>query len=268
MAKERVQRRLAAILFDLDGTVYRGTEPVPGAAGFISTLPGLGVKCLFVTNRGSRRPEVVADQLRGMGIPCAPEQVLTSSQALAGLLAPGCRAYCIGEDGVTSVLSEHGVRIDPGDGPVDVVVVSADRFISHDKLTQASRHVAAGAALYATNGDRVINTEAGTVPEAGPLVAAVENATGVTATMIGKPERPIMDAALARLGVAAAECLIVGDNLETDIAAGHKAGVRTALILTGVSTRADAAKAACRPDLIVEDYAELEAALRALNQAT
>ena len=192
--------------------------------------------------------------------------MLTSSQALAGLLEPGCRAYCIGEDGLTSVLAEHGVRVEQGDGPVDAVVVSADRFVSHDKLTQAYRHVAAGAALYATNGDRVINTEAGMVPEAGPLVAAVENAAGVKAVMVGKPERPIMDAALARLGVAAAECLIVGDNLETDIAAGYRAGMPTALILTGVSTRADAVRAACKPDLIVENYSELAAAVPILNR--
>lgn len=262
MENTRMHRPFAAILFDLDGTIYHGTEPVPGAVAFVSALPDRGMKCLFVTNRGSRRPRVVARQLQSMGITCTADQILTSSQALADLLPPGSSTYCIGEDGVTSALTERGVRIESGDGPVDTVVVSADRFVTHAKLVQANRHVAAGAKLYATNGDRVINTEAGVVPEAGPLVAAIENATGVTATMIGKPERPIMDAAFARLDAAAADCLIVGDNLETDIAAGRKVGAHTALILTGVSTRADADRAACRPDMIIEDYIALDAALR------
>lgn len=247
--------KIKALLFDLDGTVYRGTDAIPGAAKFIQ---GLKIPYLFVTNRGNRTPEAVAEQLSAMGLSCSADNVLTSAQAAAASLKAGTSAYCIGESGLTTVLEEQGIRVARDDGETpDAVVVSYDRGFSYDKITQALRYINAGARFIATNDDRVITVEDGLVPEAGPLVAAVAEATGKTPENMGKPYAPIMEIALKRLGVSAKNAAIVGDNLLTDILAGHNSGMKSVLILTGVSTRKDAAAAHPKPTWIAEDYDDL-----------
>lgn len=248
--------KISGLLFDLDGTVYRGTEAIPGAAEFIGSL---AIPYLFVTNRGNRTPDAVADQLRGMGIRCTSSNVLTSAEATAAYLTPGMRAFCIGEDGLRSALEARGlVLTDAASDPVpDVVVVGYDRSFDYAKLTMAVRHIDRGAQFVATNDDRIITVEDGIVPEAGPLVAAVEAASGRTPVIIGKPNPMIMETAIGRLGVPREECVIVGDNLATDILAGHNAGVRSVLTLTGVSRLEDIAVAACEPTWVARDYSEL-----------
>lgn len=247
--------KIKALLFDLDGTVYRGSDAIPGAAEFIRNLK---IPYLFVTNRGNRTPEAVAEQLSAMGLSCSADQVLTSAQAAAANLMPGTSAYCIGESGLTTALEGRGVRI-IGEGLEipDAVVVSYDRGFSYEKITQALRFINAGARFIATNDDRVITIEDGLVPEAGPLVAAIAEATGRVPEILGKPNAPIMEIALERLGVLAENTAIVGDNLLTDILAGHNSSMKSVLILTGVSTREEAALADYKPTWIVENYDDL-----------
>lgn len=247
---------ISALLLDLDGTVYRGTDPIPGAAEFIRSLT---IPYLFVTNRGNRTPEAVAEQLCGMGIACTPSNVLTSAEATAAYLEPGTRAFCIGEEGLASALASRGILLaeTTNDPAPDVVIVGYDRSFDYAKLTAAVRCLEGGARFVATNNDRIITVEDGIVPEAGPLVAAVEAASGKTPIVIGKPNRLIIDSAIARLGVSREECVIIGDNLATDILAGHNAGVRSVLILTGVSRLEDIGAAECEPTWIARDYSEL-----------
>ena len=246
---------LQALLFDLDGTVYRGSDAIPGAAEFFRDLK---IPFLFVTNRGNRTPEAVAEQLTAMGINCTADQVLTSAQVAAANLEAGSSAYCVGETGLITALEVRGVRIvGEGEETPDAVVVSYDRCFSYDKITQALRFINAGARFIATNDDSVITIEDGLVPEAGPLVAAISKATGQAPENMGKPNVQIMEIALKRLGVSAEYTAIVGDNILTDILAGHNSGMKSVLILTGVSTREDAAAAGERPTWIVENYYEL-----------
>lgn len=251
---------IKALLFDLDGTVYRGTDAIPGAAEFIENL---AVPYLFVTNRGNRTPEAVAHQLQEMGIRCTPDHVLTSTQAVATELEPNTSVYCIGEEGLHVALQQAGAVLVGEGGPTpDVVVVSYDRGFSYDKLTQALRYIHAGARFIATNDDRIITVEDGLVPEAGPLVAAVAEATGVRPEIFGKPFAPIMKIALERMNVSAEDVAIVGDNIHTDILAGHNAGMKSVLILTGVSTALDAQSAEHKPTWIVQDFADLNDKLK------
>ncbi|WP_020590617.1 HAD-IIA family hydrolase [Kiloniella laminariae] len=249
-------QQISALLFDLDGTVYRGGNAIPGASDFIQSLKARNIPFLFVTNRGNRRPEEVAQQLQDMGIPCSADDVLTSAQAVAMQLKAGTRAYCLGEEGLTSILEEAGITIT--DENADVVVVSYDRGMNYEKLSKALRLIDGGARFIATNTDRLITVEDGILPEAGPLVAAVQAATGKEPEVFGKPESQIMEAALARLDKPASECVIIGDNLFTDILAGHKSGMKSILILTGVATRSEGEAAEHKPTWIVEDYQELE----------
>ncbi|WP_417452466.1 HAD-IIA family hydrolase [Kiloniella sp.] len=250
---------ISALLFDLDGTVYRGTNAIPGASDFIATLKERNIPFLFVTNRGNRHPSAVADQLVSMGIPCTEDDVLTSAQAVAMGLEPGTKVYCVGEEPLKSTLTEAGMVIveNTADHEADAVVVSYDRGVNYEKLSNALRFIDKGARFIATNTDRLITVEDGILPEAGPLVAAVQAATNKEPEIFGKPEKPIMDAALKRIGKPADQCAIIGDNLFTDILAGHKAGMKSILILTGVANRKDGEHAEYKPTWIAEDYKDL-----------
>jgi len=254
---------ISAILLDLDGTVYRGTDAIPGVSDFLSLLKEHDIAFLFLTNRGNRSPHTVAEQLMSMGIDCTADDILTSSQVVARNLDKGTRAYCLGEQGLTGILESAGMDI--SDHDVDAVIVSYDRGINYDKLTKALRLINAGARFIATNTDRVIMVEDGLVPEAGPLVAAVQAATQQAPEIFGKPERPIIEAALKQLGKSADECVIVGDNLFTDILAGHKSGMRSILMLTGVATRKEGEESIVRPTWIAENYQELTDILLSQN---
>jgi 4-nitrophenyl phosphatase len=247
---------IRGVILDLDGTVYRGAEEVPGAARFVAQHRARGGRCLFVTNRANRTPDVVAAHLREYGIDCGPGDILTSAQATALYLKHGTY-YPIGEDGLIQALDEQGLTRD--DRAPDYVVVSFDRGFTYAKLRTACSLIAAGARFVATNPDRALRTETGISPGTGAIVAAVEAGSGVRPLMIGKPERRIMDLALERMGLRREEAVCVGDNLDTDIRAGHHAGIRSVLILTGVSRRDDIARAAHTPTWVVESYAELDA---------
>ncbi len=254
---------LRAVLLDLDGTVYLGDREVPGASEFVRLCATLQLGCLFVTNRSNRPPEVIRDQLRGYGVPCRTEQILTSAQATARYLKQGS-AYMIGEDGLELALRAQGIQL-TGRRP-DAVVVSYDRGFNYDKLAAACRWIGDGARFIATNTDHRLRMDGHVLPGTGAIVAAVETGSGVAPEVVGKPERLIFDMAVETLGVRPDECLCVGDNLATDIGAGRKAGIPSALILTGVSTRADLHPDGPRPDFVVEDFAELTALVDRLLQ--
>ena len=251
--------KVSAILFDLDGTVYRGGDAIGGASEFIDLLYRHQIDYLFVTNRGNRRPELIAEQLQSMNIRCNAEDILTSSQAVAMQMEPGARVYCIGEVGLSSILKDGDIQVlDHAAEAADAVVVSYDRDFNYQKLCKAVDLITAGARFIATNTDSVITVEDRIVPEAGPLVAAVQNATGVTPEIFGKPEQSIINAACLRLNKSVDNCVMIGDNLFTDILAAHQSNMRSILILTGVSSRKDCDSAEFKPTWIVEDYAELE----------
>jgi 4-nitrophenyl phosphatase len=247
--------KLRAFVFDLDGTVYRGSDPIPGAADFLTRLQDRGVPYLFVTNRGNRTPDQIADQLISMGIPCSEEMILTSSQVAARHLG-AVRIFVVGETGVYTALEQVGAKV--VEEHPDVVLVTYHRGFNYAELTQATRHILAGARLVATNRDSLIMVEDGVLPEAGPLVSALETATNTTAEVIGKPNRMIMDQAVTRLQVPHEECAVIGDFLLTDILAAHNANMPSALILTGISSKADILQAPCEPTWIAEDYDDLK----------
>jgi HAD superfamily hydrolase (TIGR01457 family) len=245
---------IQGIIFDLDGTIYRGSQAVPGAADFVSRVAEQGIKVLFVTNRSNRTPESVCTQLRGYGISCTIENILTSAQATARHLRSGS-VFFIGEEGLEQALIAAGLTMDP-QSP-DYVVVGFDRAINYTKIEKASRLIRAGARFIATNPDKAVNADGGISPGNGAIVAAIATASGVSPVVVGKPQRAIIDIALERMGLAPEHVILVGDNLETDIRAGINAGIRTVLILTGVSTRMDVMDSPVKADRVVEDYDEL-----------
>lgn len=245
-------------LLDLDGTIYRGQEVIPGAAAFISYLKDQNIPYLYLTNNSAASPEQVAERLTRMGIPADPADVYTSGMATAAYLrehAPaGTGVYVIGEDGLREQLLEQGFVLTE-EAP-RYVVVGIDRSFTYEKLAIAARAVRAGAELVATNQDAALPTEHGLAPGNGSLVAAVAVASATKPVVVGKPEKIIVRYALERLGTTANETLIVGDNLHTDIEAGANSGLDSLLVLTGYSTREEARSHRARPTHIAQDLSE------------
>jgi len=245
---------IKGVILDLDGTVYVGHDEVPGAARFLQDLAGWGLRRLFVTNRSNRTPAQVCEQLRRYGIACVEDDILTSAEATARYLREGS-VYCIGEEGLFDALRRAGLLLT--DRSPEYVVVGFDREFTYVKLKKACRLIEAGARFVATNPDRALHTENGIVPGTGALVAAVAAGCGVEPEVVGKPGKRIIEMGLERLGLEPAETLVAGDNLTTDIPAGAGAGAPTALLLTGVSKRADTGGAAVQPTWVAADYGEL-----------
>jgi glycerol 3-phosphatase-2 len=242
-----------AFLLDLDGVVYRGREPVPGAADALARLRSSGRSVVFLTNNSARTPAQIVEKLRDVGVEAEPDQVVTSAHALVSLLAGrgaedsragrgGDRtAFVIGEDGVREALEAAGIRVVDGEPDrTGFVVVGWDRGVTYDSLRTASVLVARGATLVATNADPSYPAEEGELwPGAGAILAAVETATGVRAEVAGKPHRPLFRAALERAGARGEEAVVIGDRIETDVAGARAAGLDSILVWTGASSPPD-----------------------------
>ena len=252
-----------AFLLDLDGVVYTGNTPLPGAAAFCAHLLASGRRFQCITNNSTLSADQYAVKLGGMGIDVAPEQVLTSSEATALLLqqrlAPGARVLAIGEEGLVRALLAHGLRL--VDRDPEVVVCGLDRRLTYARLTRACFALRGGAPLIATNPDLSLPTEAGLLPGNGATLAYLQAATGVRPEVIGKPEATMLRVAMERIASRPEETVMIGDGLLTDIPAGQRAGVMTVLVLTGVSRPADLATAQTPPDLVFEGLPALQAAL-------
>ena len=261
--------RYDAFLFDLDGVLYRGADPIPGAADALSRLRAAGKRVAFVTNNASATPAMVVHRLTGVGVEARTDEIETSALSTAALLAARgvATAFVVGEEGIRTALTEAGIRLvemegtdeDPAQGEpprVDAVVIGLDRNADYQRLRTASLLVDAGSSLVATNPDGSFPAPGGARwPGAGALVAAVEATTQVRAEVVGKPNAPIFRAALARAG--GGEPLVVGDRLDTDIAGAYALGWHSLLVLTGISTREEAARSETPPTYVGEHLGAL-----------
>jgi 4-nitrophenyl phosphatase len=218
------------------------------------------VPLLYLTNNSSTPPVQVAQRLEQMGIPARPEEVLTSAEATAAALAgvmPAGKVLVVGEDGIRQALRTAGFQLTEDHRQADAVVVGIDRQLTYERLREAALAIRRGARFVATNTDRSLPTEVGLIPGAGAIVGALEIATDVSPTVIGKPSAEIFRQALERLGADAAHVATIGDRPETDIVGGQAAGLRTIAVLTGVGTAQDFAALQPPPDWIFPDLIAL-----------
>jgi 4-nitrophenyl phosphatase len=251
---------LRGLLIDLDGVVYTGSLPIPGAAGFLSEARRRGLPFLLVTNNSTTSPELVAERLRGMHIDVQPEEILTSAQAAVAYVKaharPGAAVCIIGEAGLRQAAEVEGLAIvDDGEAGADWVIAGLDRAFTYAKLAGATRAIRAGAHFVATNTDALLPVEGGQVlPGAGTMVAAIQTATATAPIVLGKPEPGLFEHGLRRLGdLAPNQTAMIGDRMDTDVVGGQRAGLQTILVLSGVSSRAEAEAATTPPDAIVAD---------------
>jgi 4-nitrophenyl phosphatase len=180
---------------------------------------------------------------------------MATRQYLLDHIGQKAKLHVLGMPALTDQLLAHGdfSIVDPDAETPDAVVVGLDRGVTYDKLRKADRGIRFGAQFIATNGDVTLPTERGLVPGCGALVAALVASTGRHPVVIGKPEAHLLEAATADMGVAAQDCVMVGDRLDTDIAAGHSLGMLTIMVLTGVSTREEISTVPTKPDLVFTD---------------
>ena len=249
-------------LLDLDGVVYLGGTAIPGAAQALRKVGAAGMRLAYVTNNAFRTPAAIAALLTSFGVPATREDVVTSAQAAARLLADrlpaGAPVLVIGGSGLRMALRERGLR--PVSTAIDkpqAVVQGYAPDVSYPMLAEGGLAVAAGALFVASNADRTLPSRRGRQPGNGALLAVIATATGVQPLVAGKPEPPLHNESVLRTG--ARHPLVVGDRLDTDIEAAHRVGADSLLVLTGVTGPAEAVLAppSQRPTYLAEDLAGL-----------
>lgn len=250
------------VLFDLDGTVYRGGELVPGAKDAINGVHRRGVKVRYVTNNASKLAQGVVDHLVGLGLPAEPVEISTSAQAgaavLAGALPTGAKVLVVGSAALETELHQVGLLpVRNHEDRPDAVVQGHSPDTGWQNLAEACLAIREGALWVACNGDVTLPTERGELPGNGAMVAALRAATGREPRIAGKPQRPLLDAAVASAN--AKRPLMVGDRLDTDIAGAVNAGMPSLMVLTGVNGPEDVlgAPAEYRPDYLAADLTAL-----------
>jgi 4-nitrophenyl phosphatase len=255
--------QLKALIIDMDGVIWRGDAPIGDLAATFKRIREHGLKFVFATNNGTRTSEQYATRLQSFGVNVEPWQVITSAQAAAHGLAQkfprGTKVFMIGEAGVQLALEERGFEIlSIENAPqAQAVVLGIDRQINFQKMAEATLLVRRGVPFYATNPDKTFPTPRGEIPGAGAWYSVIVTASGIEPIVAGKPFPFLMELALEKLKTGREETLVVGDRLETDIAAGQAAGCPTALVLSGVSSRQQAQAWDPPPDLMAFDLGEL-----------
>jgi HAD superfamily hydrolase (TIGR01450 family) len=237
MSQTHVEVQHDVLLFDLDGVVYVGPHAVPGAVAAIAAASARGGRCCFVTNKASRTPEEVAQHLQDLGVDATAHDVVTSSQAGAGLVAERVdsgEVLAVGGRGVTEALRERGFDpVSAFDSGTVAVMQGYGADVGWRDLAEATYAIRAGLPWIATNLDMTFPTPRGLAPGNGAMVGAVAAAVGRGPDAVaGKPEPALLLEAIRR--TSALRPLMIGDRLDTDIAAGGRLGIETLLVMTGV----------------------------------
>src|SRR6059058_1373319 len=246
-------------LTDMDGVIVRGTTLIQGAAEFVQRLRIQEIPFLILTNNSQYTPRDLQVRLSYMGLDVPSEAIFTSALATAQFLhsqRPGGRAYAIGESGLTTALHDQGYILTDQDP--EYVVLGETTTYSFERITQAVRFVTAGARLIATSPDVMGPGEGGIVPATGAVAALISAATGIKPYYIGKPNPLMMRSALRALNAHSEDSAMIGDRMDTDIIAGVESGLRTILVLTGVTSREMVERFPYRPTWIRESIADVE----------
>ncbi len=263
-------RDLQALIIDMDGVLYRGNTALPGAGALLTWLRERQLPFLLLTNNSTLDGQAYERKLARMGIQVPASQIVTSALATADYMArhyaPRSRVFIIGESGLERCIAEQGFVIT--EERPEIVAVGLDRQVNYAKLRTATLAIRAGAHFVASNPDRTLPTEAGEVPGAGAIIAALVAATDRTPRIIGKPEAPMFELALSRLGQPPERTAVIGDRLETDILGAKRLGLPAILLLSGVTREAPPAGSDLEPTWVFPDaQALLEAWRRELSAA-
>lgn len=248
-------------VFDLDGTIYLGPNLIDGVSEMLSTLRRMNKSIRFLSNKPLQTRSDYAAKLRNLGVEASDQEVINSSAVAAQYLAehfPGSRVYVVGEAPLIGELLEAGLKVVDDGHSCDLVLLSFDRNFHYVKLHQAMIAAQRGVPLMATNPDVTCPVEDGVIPDCGANIAALQACSGRGVdTILGKPSSIMMEVILRDLSLPPEQVLLIGDRLETDMSMGHRAGMKTALVLSGVTNRDQARAWQPPPTYILESAAEI-----------
>lgn len=254
------------LILDMDGVLWRGETPMPGLAQFFEDIRAAGIEAILATNNASKTVEQYQQKLARFGVDMPAERILTSAEATGDYLAesypPGTAVYVVGGPGLHEAMTSRGFEVvtprQAREGrAAELVVIGFSPQATYDDLAMAAHLVHKGARFVGTNPDVTFPSEVGPMPGAGALLALVSTATGVEPTIVGKPKPIMFEQALHRLNADKRDTAMVGDRLATDIAGARELGLQTILVLSGISTREEAANGPVEPDLILTDIGAL-----------
>ena len=255
-------------LFDLDGTIYRGDQIIPGAEGVVRLLRENKRKVVFLSNKPIQTREDYASKLTRLGIPTQPEEVINSTFVMVNYLkkfAPLARLFVVGETPFIEELKRAGFQITDKPKEIQYVVVAFDRTFDYQKLNIAYQAIKLGAHFVATNPDRTCPVEGGEIPDCAGMIAAIEAVTGKKVEVIvGKPSPIMIHAALDVLGLKPVDCILIGDRVETDIKMGKDSGIATGIVLTGVTNEKmlqEFKHGPLQPDFVFQSVTDVESLL-------
>jgi 4-nitrophenyl phosphatase len=252
-------KNIKALVLDMDGVLWRENDAIGDLGTIFNRFSDAGLQVLCATNNASRTPAQYIEKLAGLGANLREEQIITSGIGVAYLLKKrfpqGGPVYVIGEVGLVTALEQAGFRV-TDQNPI-AVVAGIDRQISFQKLKTATLLIRRGVPFYATNPDRTFPTPEGLIPGAGAILAALVTASDVEPIIAGKPNPTLYEFALEKLGTSPEETLAVGDRIETDILGAQRAGLKTALVLSGIATRQEGKAWQPAIDIIVPELGEL-----------
>lgn len=251
---------IRAVVSDMDGVLWRSTDILPGAVDFLHLLRRQGIPFVLASNNSSRSPADYVAKLDKAGLgPVTEAEIVTSATTTADYLKThypqGTRVHVLGGNGLRGLVAAAGFPLVQEDA--QVVVAGLDFDLTYDRLRRAALLIRAGADFIGTNDDVTFPSTEGLIPGAGSLLAALRAATDREPLVMGKPGRAMFETALHLLGTPPQQTLMIGDRMNTDITGAQATGMRTVLVLSGVSTREQALASEAPPDAIYDDLAHL-----------
>ena len=260
---DRIPANIHALILDMDGVLWKGDTPIGNLPAIFQRIRDRGLRVAFVTNNGTRTPDQYVERMARFGIEITTREIMTSSLEVAHLLSKrfpsGGPVFAIGEIGVMTALREKGfvpLSLEHADKAL-AVVMGLDRQINFNLMCKAALLVGRGLPFYATNPDTSFPAADGKIPGAGAWISVIVAVTAIQPIYAGKPSPSLIERARQRLETSKEETLVIGDCLETDIAAGQAAGCPVALVLSGVSTRQEGALWRPEIGIVAADLASL-----------
>jgi len=256
---QNLLKNINSAILDMDGVLWRSDIPLCDLNILFQKFNDNNIKVVLASNNATRTVDEVIEKILKMGGRLEKWQIVTSGTAICYLLKNkypnGCSIFIMGTPALKVTLEECGFY--QSDAEPQAVVVGMDRELTYEKIKIASFFIRKGLPFYGTNPDPSYPTSQGLEPGAGACIAAVQVASGITPILAGKPNPYLFSVAMERLKTQPEKTLVIGDRLDTDILGGFRAGCKTALVLTGVSTREDLKDWSPQPDLILENIMSL-----------
>ncbi len=253
-------------MIDMDGTIYKGGNVIPGAQEFINSLIKEGIPFVFLTNNSSHTREYYYDKLRKMGFQIDKGRILTSTIATVRFIKErraGKRVYVIATPDVAKEIEGSGIESSEDDP--EIVLLTFDRTITFDKINKAYRFIMNGAELIATHPDDLCPTEDSYDVDIGQFIRMLSFLTGTEPTIIGKPSGLMLEMAAGEMGVEKENTMMVGDRLYTDIRMASNAGTASVLVLTGEAKASDIEGSDAKPTYVIDSVADMPGLLSKLD---